>query len=315
MQYTVYTSSDGSAPVLTGETGKLNALLKAVLVDGYGSKAAAGWTMPFNTGTAVCVFKNGTGSTASYYRVRDDGPNVTSTFKEAWVRGYLVKADVNDVLDGLNTGQFPTAAQLTNGAVIRKSAAADSTARTWTIYANSRCAILLIYSGDSAGIALIHYFGDFYDVANLATRACVACRNTENSATLTLGLASFSTAAIYLAQSYTGAGTGTAAGVGPITTFNQQIAHGTDNRPFPNAPNGGRYLSRLGVSDSGDFRGNTAQYRGNMSGVWYPTAGQAVYADGNTISGTGSLGAYSWTLHKVGNGVFAIETSDTLEVN
>jgi hypothetical protein len=271
--------------------------------------------MPYNTTTAVCVFKNGTGSTGSYYRVRDDGPNVTSTFKEAWIRGYQTKSDVNDVLDGSNTGQFPTAAQIANGAVIRKSATADGTARTWAIYANSRCCILMLYTGDTAGQAIIHAFGDFYDVANLTTRAFVGCRQTENSTTATLGMGGFTAAVTYIMQSYTGAGTATAAGICPITTFNQVASIGADVRPFPNAPNGGRYLSRVGIGDSGALSSAATQYRGNITGLWFPTAGQGVYADGNTITGTGSLGAYSWNIHKVAGGFYAVETSNTLEVN
>ena len=41
---TLYRSTDPSAPVLTYAAGAMDALLKACLVDGYGAKAAAGWT-------------------------------------------------------------------------------------------------------------------------------------------------------------------------------------------------------------------------------------------------------------------------------
>ena len=48
MTVRVYRWDDASAPVLTGEVGKLAALLKACLVTGYGSKTAAGWSNPYS---------------------------------------------------------------------------------------------------------------------------------------------------------------------------------------------------------------------------------------------------------------------------
>ena len=47
MPVTVYRSTDAGAPLLTNSNGSLIAVLKACLVDGYGSKASAGWTAPF----------------------------------------------------------------------------------------------------------------------------------------------------------------------------------------------------------------------------------------------------------------------------
>lgn len=51
MPVTVYRSTDAGAPVLSNSNGSLIAVLKACLVDGYSSKASAGWTAPF-TGTS-----------------------------------------------------------------------------------------------------------------------------------------------------------------------------------------------------------------------------------------------------------------------
>ena len=48
MTVTVYRSTDASAPVLTGVAGAMKAVLDACLVNGYGAKAAAGWSAPFS---------------------------------------------------------------------------------------------------------------------------------------------------------------------------------------------------------------------------------------------------------------------------
>ena len=50
MTVRIYKSTDSGAPTLTGQAFSLISLLLACLVDGYGSKAAAGWTKPY-TGT------------------------------------------------------------------------------------------------------------------------------------------------------------------------------------------------------------------------------------------------------------------------
>lgn len=318
MAFTVYRSTDTSAPTLTGETGKLNDLLDAILVNGYGSKAAAGWTKPFNTTNAVCVFQNGATGSNRYWRVRDDGPNGTSTFKEAWIRGWKVKADVNDTADASNTNPFPSAANKTNGHVIRKSAAADATARVWACYADARTCILFVYTGDTAGVAMCHYFGDYYDLLGSAgLNAHTLCRTTENSATLNVdSIGAFSTNGHYMMQSYTGAGADVLDGIFPIGFQSEAAAVGTGLLPFPNGPDGGRYLAQLGTAEGG-LPSATRHYRGRLRGLWWPMSGQGTYADGDTISGTGALAGRTFNIHRSSHatGVYAVETSDTLETN
>lgn len=73
MTVTAYFSTDASAPTLTGTTGSLVALLDAILVNGYGAKAAAGWSIAY-TGTSKRDYKQGTGSNGYYLDVDDSGP-------------------------------------------------------------------------------------------------------------------------------------------------------------------------------------------------------------------------------------------------
>lgn len=57
---TIYRNTDTSAPALTSvnDSASLTKLLEACLVDGYGSKSAAGWTLEFeNVAETVKVFK------------------------------------------------------------------------------------------------------------------------------------------------------------------------------------------------------------------------------------------------------------------
>jgi hypothetical protein len=65
----IYRSDDSGAPVLTGQVGTLITVLTKCLVDGYGSKTAAGWSIALS-GTNKVIFQNTTGK---YYRIQDNG--------------------------------------------------------------------------------------------------------------------------------------------------------------------------------------------------------------------------------------------------
>ena len=72
MPLTVYTHFDAGAPTLSGNTAfsKLRAVLKACLVDGYGDKPAAGWTMPHDVSGGFSL-SNGDGVVSFTVRATD----------------------------------------------------------------------------------------------------------------------------------------------------------------------------------------------------------------------------------------------------
>lgn len=164
MTVRVYRSSDGSAPVLTGQVGSLTALLDAVLVNGYGTQTAAGWSINQTTTNKRGYKQNLTGSNNSsgmLLYVDDTGPGAGAA-KEARACGFESMSAITPA----GSGQFPTSAQSTVGTgqlVIRKSATADATARNWTIVANGQTLYLFIESGDTTTpLACTTFcFGDF----------------------------------------------------------------------------------------------------------------------------------------------------------
>lgn len=82
MPVTIYTSEDaGAPPLLPNAAGALIAVLDACLVNGYGAKAGAGWSKPFN-GVNLAVYKQGAGSNGMHCRI-DDSNGAT-----ARVRGF-----------------------------------------------------------------------------------------------------------------------------------------------------------------------------------------------------------------------------------
>ena len=75
MTVTVYKGNDTGAPTLSASLGDLNAIIKACLVDGYGSKSGAGWTLELEDAPnhKMILRNNPTTGNGRYYRFQDDG--------------------------------------------------------------------------------------------------------------------------------------------------------------------------------------------------------------------------------------------------
>lgn len=165
-QFTIYRSTDTSAPTLNGATGSLVTVLTAILVNGYGSKAAAGWTLAGWSTSTQAGYKTGTiggaGAQITMY-VNDNAPN---NVKEARITGYETMS-----APGTGTGQFPTAVQNTIGAfVARKSAVASAAAVPyWIAFADALTLYFFSWTGDSTNYPYCAFsFGDFYSFATNA---------------------------------------------------------------------------------------------------------------------------------------------------
>lgn len=317
MTVIVYKSTDSSAPVLYGAADSLNALLKACLVDGYGSKAAAGWTSPYyDSATKTRVFLTGGGNTA-YLRVLDNGQSAGGA-KEARIIGYE-SMSAHDT----GTGLFPTAAQRTNGFTIRKSSLADgTTARAWYLFATDSLFHLLIESGDTAGACSFASFGKIKSYKASDTFGFwIAGRAVENSGVVSTAndpgmdrgqLGTLSTSyAVYLMRSYTGAGASVVANCsGDVSRVSSSVViAGSTGLTYPHQVDGGLYLNRTTL-----FEQATPCLRGEVPGLWYPAHSQPLpHLD--TVSGTGGISSKSFLALKVGSiGEVMLETSDTWDV-
>lgn len=331
MTVRVYRSTDASAPTLNGTVGALCTVLDAVLVNGYGSQTAAGWSIAY-TGTNLRAYRMATsGNTGFYLDVNDAAP---ATAKEARVRGYETMSALST-----GTGPFPTAAQLTNGIFLRKSNTADSTARVWTIVADGSVFYLFIESGDQVNPtwALAFMFGDFFSYkASDAYRCMIIGRVTENSATLThenfttvSGGATAIPAGHFLARSFTGLGGAITCfklndtvrsmstawtGLGSSATIgggDQGATQGVSGLvSFPNPADNGLYMAPVWLVHNGATRGY-------LKGLWSPCAIRP-FGHADTFSGSGNLSGKSFLVQNVPsmvvasvNGQVFIETSDT----
>ena len=322
-QFTIYTSTDDSAPSLTGEVGTLVNLLDKCLVAGYGTKAAAGWTKPF-TGTNKAVFKQGTGSCGFYLRVLDDGSIATTAARIALITGYTTMSSVD-----AGGGQFPDSTQGILGTKaywgIRKSDTLDSVARPWILVADSMTFYLFVNTATNGGH--VCGFGDFYSLAPGITdinRCFIAGMNTEANSLASFfscGLGTIAAAAtwsnmtgITVAKGMSDLGAGLPAimvgdgirgGAGGAGALNGVLQS-------PNIPDSGFYLNPLWVGIPTGF-----QLRGRFRGLWQWLHPNASIGHGDVLSGTGPQVGKTFLFLKMAgtSGVHVIETSNTVETN
>lgn len=319
-QFTVYASTDGSAPVCDGQVGSLVNLLDKILVAGYGAKAAAGWTKPY-TGTNKAAFLNA-GSSQQYLRVQDDGPGAGGAL-EARVTGYEAMTTVD-----AGTGPFPTAAQGVGGVamlVCRKSVAASAVTRAWIAFADSRTLYLFIMTGDlSSGTPVYSalVFGEIYSFkpSTDVYRSVLIARVAENSAAASAGLDTLSalnaaTTGCYTARSYTGTGTSVSLGRhGDAVRGGSTAMTGTCQ--YPNGPDGGIYLSPVWIHEVAGLN-----VRGKLRGIYQFCHLPASINDGDTFTGVGAYAGKSFRVVKphwnVSNSLVPIilETTATLDTN
>lgn len=321
-QFTIYKSTDASAPVLNGTSGALVAVINACLVDGYGSKSPAGWTK--TTGASKAAYQQGAGSVGHYMRVQDDGPGGAS-YCEARITGYESMSDVDT-----GTNPYPTAAQGAGGVamfVARKSVSADSTPRPWIIAADSRTFYLWMQTGDTgwnpAGTYTAFFFGEFFSVKPTTDsfRNLIIGRYLENSNNLTHtgeftdGISASITSALsghVIARSYSGGGASIVATKGGDNFKGGGVTYLLGVTQYPNGTDNSLYMSPVWIAESA-----AGTVRGTMRGFWHICHAIAGFSDGDTFSGANELAGKAFMLIKIsGNaGIYCIETSNTLDSN
>src|SRR3972149_6937572 len=142
MTIRLHKSSDARAPILSGTTGELNALLLACLVNGFGSNPALGWTRPYyDAVTNITVFLQG-GTTPRYLQI-DDNASGAAGAGEARAAGYESMTAFNIGVD-----RFPIVFATANAYPIRKSNSLDTSPRNWLLIGDERRFLLAIECGD-----------------------------------------------------------------------------------------------------------------------------------------------------------------------
>lgn len=188
MAVRLYRYDDESAPTLNGQAGSLTNLLDAVLVNGYGTKPGAGWSIS-QTATNKRAYQQGTGGNhpVGIHMYIDDAAPGAAGAREARVCGFETMSAATPV----GTGQFPTPSQSTIGfgaLVIRKSSDTNATARKWYAVADAWTVYLFIEPGNNGNYSLplgyAFMFGDFQSFKEGDAYAqIIVARSLENTDT------------------------------------------------------------------------------------------------------------------------------------
>jgi hypothetical protein len=278
-----------------------------------------GWIEAFS-GTSKRAYRSTVGN-QMYLRVQDDGPGV-GTFKEARITGYESMTDVDT-----GVAPFPTAAQGVGGiamVVARKSVTADATARAYLILADDRTFYMFVLTADVASNYMGFMFGEIFSLASGDSyRTLIIARATENSGAAADKIDAFSSAintaqtGHFMPRRYDA--TGTSITVGKLMDQAKTTAgtgQSLGNVPYPNTPDGGLYICSIWINEA-----VTTVLRARMRGVFVVLHAGTNFADGDTFSGTGVFTGKSFRIIRIlnnnggANGLFALETSDTWEVN
>jgi hypothetical protein len=317
----VYRNTDAFAPALTGTAGSLTTVLDAVLVNGYGSQAPAGWTIGQTNTNQRQYINSPTDGTGLSIWIDDTAPGGGGG-REARATGFESMS-----APGAGSGQFPTAAQLPIGigaTVIRKSNTADTTARKWTVVADDTCFYLFVETGDyTAPLAAMSFmFGDFFSYkAGDAYRCTIIGRNSENTnsslfetftafPSMNQSLLTATFGGHFVPRPWTGVGGSTPCGkhFDVVKMGGVSCSGGTGNSgtsilvnqansnasfganysapaffPYPNGPDGGLYLSPVWLHHSNAVRG---YYKGLWAPLHHlPLTHNDIYAGTGNMSG------------------------------
>lgn len=290
-----YQSTDSSAPVLYGSIASANnlvALLGAILVSGYGSKTAAGWTKPYTATNQACFKQAGAGG---FYLAVDD-----SVAQYSRVRGYEAMSAA-----ATGTGPFPTDAQLSGGGYLHRSTTTDTTnARPWFCIADDSFFCLVVDNNSTGTQCSVLMFGDIttYKTSDAYHKILVCGTTTAATGYASADVSALGTAVAghFMARSYTQIGTSVTLG-----KHTDSIKTGLS---YPHPVDGGLYLGPFWLQEN-----VLGVVRGTLRGVWYPLCTPVrCLSHGDTFDGTGALAGKSFILLNVYNGkCLVLETSDT----
>ncbi len=311
MTVRVYTSADTGAPVLTGSTaGDLINLLTKCLVDGYGSKAGAGWTKPF-TAANRAAFKTGAGSRGRYLYV-DDTRSTSS---------YAARVYGMDVMTGIDAGEgrFPSNDVYPGGMYWHVHyTGSTSMGRPWVIVASEKIMYLYLQNYPDAGSSNTQYrefywFGDYdafspANTYNTIIQGKTSSPTTSEQDPFNSSNVGSTSAGLYAPRSYNGLGGAIQLGRRhDYGLSNTSTWGGNGSLSYPHGPDGALMMSPVWIHEPGST--NMAALLGKMPGLWAPL--QYVLNTGDTFQGAGDLAGKSFMAFRQYEGRAVLETSDT----
>lgn len=308
--------AETGVPVLNYSAGALTTLLKKCLIDGYGSKAGAGWTLAYN-GTNEYGFTNSVAAGGS-------GKGVKVSHASNSIYPIFVGFESIDSGTGATTDSFPTTGQVSTGLIAVVSATADTTARPWMMVADEKRFYLWIGRSNTTaqglGNSTYHpmiFAGDpvNYNPADPYGFTVIGAYYQDPNGHAMASIGASHTTALsghYTDRSYNGTYKSINSGkVGDPTV--SVTTMGTGGLTYPDPHSGSMLLSKVRVTDGGSAGG--ACFRGELPGLYQPLH-SLPGNPGDTFTGSGDLAGKTFVLLSVGGagsvtGRVALEISNT----
>lgn len=280
---TVYLSTDTSAPEISRLAGSLVDALYEILVTGYGSKPAAGWTRPYS-GTNKAVFRQG-GGRQRYVRV-DDATG--SEWATAMLYASMSSLDVGD-------GACP----IFGTYYWNKSALGTDDPVPWMCIATARSFYMIIQRADATfgdGTSNDTHIGvaDLLDPRPVGTRLSTFIVGSGSSSAMQCALIiNNHSAGAYLYHVLLGEPDGFT-GPGGSAQFGKRACGASGNTyaesghaslgAYPDAASGKLPISRYVAMERGTYN-----RIGFVPGLWFSHCNAASLTSLDTFSGSGSL--------------------------
>ena len=305
----VYLSSDPGAPVLQPTAGSFIAVLRACLVDGYGDKAPAGWTMPWSSGNPPtrAAFQQGSRSGYPQWILYVDNSG-----SDAGLAGY-------ETLTGQDqgTGRFPAAGTFGVWTLGRQT-------ESWILIADHRTFYFFTSDlGWDRGFGPV-WFGDFVSFKPGDQYACLLAAPHDsrpywgewNGFNMHYHMGSIGYGMV-AARAYDGATVAPSIGIHTDAAKGLYVPSGDPAlRAGVNPPDARLWIGTIYVHEPDRV------LRGYLRGLWAALSHRDSVADGLEFDGEGSLQGRRFRWTRVGGyrqagggerfaGAFVVEISDT----
>jgi hypothetical protein len=339
-QFTYYTSNDAGAPVLNGTSGSLINVLNGILVTGYGSKVAAGWTADFTSSlSSGSTYRPASGSRMYLHVV--DWAQTDSTVMGPQGAKVCGTEIATAVFSG--SGFFPRTSQTsinsgnTQYLTMCKSNATvntinDTILRPWFCYADAWTMYFFAVPGFLDVAGTLPYlepiiFGDLFSLkrASDAYQTIFIAKDTLSNSSFanwdSIGYVGYQTIAgfgHFMPRGWGGGGysivCGKTADMGMIafqTTYTT-VVQCDGMCQYPNGPDGSIFVHPIYVYDH-----YQPHLRGRLRGVYQVGHSRLNFQNGDTFSGSGDYSGkvFQIVMPSRNDGFWAIEISPTVETN
>ena len=341
-QFTIYRSTDVGAPVLNGTLGSLITVLDAVLVNGYGSKTAAGWTKPYSSSNNLSAsYKQGSGSSGMYLWVMD-GPGGAYPSGSVVLKGFLSMSSANGISGSVgSTNPFPSQGQsgVAFGGVgyLKSEPLGSSITISWIAAVDSKT--LYFFSIPLTAAVTTFYNGFMFgDIVSYCTgsdpyKCALIAQDNERYITTAADCYRFpklqafasTITAHYIGGNYLGVAGSYAFGKmidsvkgGVVTNDAITGIIGNGVLPLPNSADGKLYLSPINILE---YNGTNYITRGRLRGAWSALHPYGNLSQDGIINNIGPSNMsilvirLYYVISAVGGafGTICIETSNTLD--